>query len=115
MIVVCVLGWALALGAGFVLGAEVVSFATSGKYHIIAGGELWFDLHRGSLNLSQAVIQRYLHPWLWEPAIVTVLRAPASALFGVPGLALIWFSVVKRRKKEGDPASALGEDDATPD
>ncbi len=112
MIVVCVLGWVLALSAGFVLGAEVVSFATSGNYHIIAAGELWFDLHRGSLNLSQAVIQRYLHPWLWEPAIVTVLRAPAWALFGVPGLALIGLWVVKRKKKEGDPVSALNEDGA---
>ena len=114
MIVVCVLGWVLAISAGFVLGAEVVSFASSGEYHIIAAGELWFDLHRGSLNLSQAVVQRYLHPWLWEPAIVTVLRAPASALFGVPGLALIGLWVVKRKQKEGDPVSALG-DDGTPD
>ncbi len=112
MIVLCVLGWLLALSAGFVLGAEVVSFAGSGKYHIIAAGELWFDLHPGSLNLSQAVIQRYLHPWLWEPAIVTVLRAPAWALFGVPGLALIGLWVVKRKEKDGDPASALNEDGA---
>ena len=112
MIVVCVLGWVLALSAGFVLGAELVSFATSGKYHIIAAGELWFDFHRASLNLSQAVIQRYLHPWLWEPAIVTVLRAPAWALFGVPGLALIGIWVVKRKEKEGDPVSALDEDGA---
>ncbi len=109
MIVVCVLGWVLALSAGFVLGAEVVSFAESGDYHIIAAGELWFELHPGSLGLSQAVIQRYLHPWLWEPAIVTLLRAPASALLGVPGLALIGLWVVKRKQKEGDPASALDE------
>ncbi len=114
MIVLCVLGWVLALSAGFVLGTELVSFASTGKYHVIAAGELWFELHSGSLNLSQAVIQRYLHPWLWEPAIVTVLRAPASALFGVPGLALIGLWVVKRKRKEGDPVSALGED-GTPD
>ena len=112
MIVLCVLGWVLALSAGFVLGAELVSFAGTGKYHIIAAGELWFELHSGSLNLSQAVIQRYLHPWLWEPAIVTVLRAPAWALFGVPGLALIGLWVVKRKEKEGDPVSALDEDGA---
>ena len=114
MIVLCVLGWVLALSAGFVLGTELVSFAGTGKYHVIAAGELWFELHSGSLNLSQAVIQRYLHPWLWEPAIVTVLRAPASALFGVLGLALIGLWVVKRKRKEGDPVSALGED-GTPD
>ncbi len=74
MIVVCVLGWVLALSAGFVLGAEVVSFAGTGKYHIIAAGELWFDLHSRSLNLSQAVIQRYLHPWLWEPAMNQIFQ-----------------------------------------
>ncbi len=39
MIVLCVLGWVLALSAGFVLGAEVVSFAGTGKYHIIAAGD----------------------------------------------------------------------------
>ena len=62
MIVVCVLGWVLALSAGFVLGAEVVSFAATGKYHVIAAGELGFDLHRVPLNLEPAVVQRFLHP-----------------------------------------------------
>jgi len=32
----------------------------------------------------------------------------------VPGLALIGLWVVKRKRKEGDPVSALGED-GTPD
>ncbi len=38
MIVVCVIGLVLAISAGFVLGAEVVSFANSGNYRIIAAG-----------------------------------------------------------------------------
>ena len=34
---------------------------------MVAAGELWYALDRGSLNFAQAITQRYLHPALWDP------------------------------------------------
>ena len=52
-------------------------------------GELWFAVHSGSLNLSQAITQRYLSPEIWDPYIIWVLGQPATVVFGL--LALVFF------------------------
>ncbi|MGI9504925.1 MAG: hypothetical protein ACR2RE_17915 [Geminicoccaceae bacterium] len=88
---------ALALSAvlyEFVVGSD------SGVYRTIAAGELWFKLNPYSLNLSQAVTQRYLHPGLWDPVIISVLQWPAWSLLGAPGaiLAILFFP----RTSKGD-------------
>ena len=38
-----------------------------------SAGELWYVLEPGSLNLSQAIVQRYLHPGIWEVLAVPLL------------------------------------------
>jgi hypothetical protein len=40
-------------------------------------GALWFETHVGSLNLSQAIVQRYLYPPLWDDFIVPQLLVRA--------------------------------------
>ena len=90
------LGWALIALALAALGYELWAALQAGAYRTIAAGELWFRLDAGSLNLSQAVIQRYVHPWLWEPAIVTLLRWPAWALLGAPGVVLVLIFSLRR-------------------
>lgn len=47
------------------------------------GGEIWFALSPDTLNLMQAVVQRYISPALWDPTIVSLLQLPAVALFGL--------------------------------
>ena len=81
-------GWLLLLGAMVVVARDILRYVETDGYAAIVVGELWFDLHRDSLGLAQAVIQRYLHPALWDPAIVWVLRLPAWLVFAAPGLAL---------------------------
>jgi nitrate reductase gamma subunit len=39
----------------------------------LATGQVWYELHASSLNLIQAVVQRYLHPAIWEVAAVPIL------------------------------------------
>ena len=41
-----------------------------------SAGELWYALEPGSLNLSQTVVQRYLHPSIWEALAVPLLVRP---------------------------------------
>ncbi len=49
-----------------------------------SAGELWFRLDAASLNLVQALVQRYLTPALWDPAIVTLLQWPAWLVAAIP-------------------------------
>jgi len=67
----------LGAGAYDLFGAP----ARSGLFH--TGGELWFSLSPDTLNLMQAVTQRYVSPALWDPAIVAVLKLPAVAALGL--------------------------------
>lgn len=56
-------------------------------------GQLWFDLSPGTLNLSQAIVQRYLSPAIWDPGIQSLLALPAPIGLLIPALA---FGVVAR-------------------
>ena len=90
MIVGRLLGWILIGCAIAALGLELVRYFDTGTYRVIAAGKLWFDLDRGSLNLTQAVLQRYVHPLAWDAALAPALQFPAWALFGVPGILFVW-------------------------
>ena len=82
-------GWLLVLLAVAAAVYDGLAALREGSYHVSSLGELWFALHRGSLGLAQEVVQRYLFPWLWDPAIATLLTWPAVAVFGVPGVLLV--------------------------
>ena len=84
-----VAGWLLLGGAIAALGSELGLALERGAYQPIAAGELWYSLDVSSLNLVQAITQRYLHPVLWDPVIAGLLQWPAGALLGGPGAALV--------------------------
>ncbi len=82
-------GWILfALALPF-LGAEIVASLEAGQVLMMPLGLVWYEIDPGSLNLAQAVIQRYLLPALWNPVIVTLLLWPGWAVLGLPGLLLL--------------------------
>ena len=90
MIVGRILGWILIACAVLVLGMEIVQYFQTGTYRVTVAGKLWFDLDRSSLNLTQAVLQRYVHPLVWDSGVAPLLQLPAWAVFGVPGILLAW-------------------------
>lgn len=53
-------------------------------------GQVWFSLDPGSLNLVQAVIERYLLPFLWDPLLLTVLTWGATPVLAVIALFFLW-------------------------
>lgn len=63
------LGLALAGLAGWL--------AFSGQDMTRAAGQLWFSLDSASLNTLQSIVQRYLHPGLWDNVAVPLLLRPA--------------------------------------
>lgn len=60
-------------------------------------GKDWFNHSPSTLNLAQALVQRYIHPDVWDPGIVKILLMPSWLVFGV--LALI-FGLFGRRVKK---------------
>ncbi len=98
--VLCICGFAFALAAVAVAGWAL---ALSGPAGLLGHplGELWFRLNPGSLNLIQAVVERYIWPPLWDPAIASVLQLPAIFCFAVPALVLLGLCVLRRRRGRG--------------
>ncbi|WP_208996077.1 hypothetical protein [Pseudovibrio ascidiaceicola] len=60
-------------------------------------GLIWFDLSPETLNASQAAIQRYVSPLLWDPIIQSLLLMPPWVIFGPLGLIMLWYGDKRRR------------------
>jgi hypothetical protein len=103
-----VVGWVLVCLAFAALSYEVLLAAASGTWRMIAAGELWYALDRNSLNLAQAITQRYLHPALWDPIIQGMLTWPVWSLLGAPGVALVVALSGGRNGNERQEAARVG-------
>src|SRR5258708_31546959 len=81
--------WILLLLALIAAGHDGLIYLKTGAYSPTEIGALWYTIDRGSLNLVQAVIERYIHPFLWQDVIFPLLVWPAwlglIGLAGVPG------------------------------
>jgi hypothetical protein len=86
------IGWLLFLAGLAVLARDAFAWIETKQWAPIALGQLWFYLNRSSLNLVQAVVQRYIHPYLWDPIIVTILLWWAFAVLMVLGLLILALS-----------------------
>ena len=64
-------------------------------------GEMWYSAHPGSLQVTEAIISRYIDPcglivaldctpFLWHPLIATILSWPAG-LGGLVLTSILWF------------------------
>jgi len=83
-------GWLFLGAALLLLGAETVRSLEAGGWAMLALGELWFALDPASLNGAQAAVQRYLHPALWDPGAIFILRGPAWAPPLLLAVVLFW-------------------------
>ena len=100
-----VVGGFLILVAASALAWELYLLATTGKFNLSAWGELWFAAHAPSLNLYQAVVERYISPLLWDNVLAPLLLFPAVLVFLVPGVVLFWLPRIwEKLKKDGSVA-----------
>ena len=92
-----IVGAIFVLAGVLALGADLVSSLASGTFAMKALGQFWYELHPSSLNVLQAVVQRYLLPDFWDQVIVTLLLWPTWLVFA--GLGGILFLVLRRRRR----------------
>ena len=96
------IAWILLALALVGAGHDALNYWQTGTYDPLQLGTLWYALDRDSLNLTQAVIERYLHPLLWQDAIFPLLVWPAWLVLG--GLAVLCgllFGSRRRRRRRG--------------
>lgn len=83
------LGWVLVLAGVAAGGYDVFNSVQIGRNASTLMGAWWYWLDPESLNVSQAVVQRYISPALWDPYIQGLLVAPGWAVLGVLGIVLL--------------------------
>ncbi len=88
----------LALIMAVITGVQdaIKSVATS-QVVITSLGSAWDSVSPDSIDLAQAVIERNIHPYLWDPIVQWILLQPAWAVFLV--VALLFYIVAWRRPK----------------
>lgn len=99
----------LARFLGFwIFAAALVALVHDGAHSIAASdivvtslGELWFSISAPSLNLTQAVIERYTVSFLWDPVLLSVLQAPAALVLMVTALIFAFLGRRPRRLTAG--------------
>jgi hypothetical protein len=89
MLIGRLLGWTLVLAGIIVAVRDAMEWFKTGIYPLITGGEVWYSINVDSLNLVQAVVQRYLSPEVWDPGIQTVWLWPAAATLAGTGVILL--------------------------
>ncbi|MFN0262335.1 hypothetical protein ACKTEK_00500 [Tepidamorphus sp. 3E244] len=90
---------------GFIIfAAALITMVHDGALSIAASelvitslGEMWFAYSPPGLNLTQAIIERNIHPYLWDPIMLSILKSPAALVFMV--IALIFAFLGRRRTK----------------
>jgi len=83
------LGWVLFLAGLAAGGYDVYHSVQIGRNASTSLGAWWYSLNPESLNVSQAVVQRYISPTLWDPYIQSLLVAPGWAVLGTLGIVLL--------------------------
>lgn len=114
-IVARLLGLVLLVAALVVLGADLAGEGDGRG--LMPLGALWYELHAASLNLSQAVIERYVWAPLWDPVLIAVLQWPAAPVFAALGAVLLGLGFLRRparKEKTSDGQPAEGGDGAAP-
>jgi hypothetical protein len=54
-------------------------------------GLYWYELHVGSYNGIQVLLERYIWPPLWDPVLLSIIQWPVWVLFLPIGILLFIF------------------------
>ncbi len=94
------IGLVFSAGAATAIILDVIGLIEKGSYLPLKAGEIWALIDRPSLNLTQAGIERYVAPWLWDPVMLTLLTSPLWLVLAIPGLFFLLVSRWRHRLRE---------------
>ena len=97
-ITLCAAGLVFALAAAAAAGWAMAPAGGAGVFQRPLG-ELWFKLDAASLNLVQALIERYLWPPLWDSGVAPLLQVPAVLAFAAPAALLLLLCLLLRLRR----------------
>jgi hypothetical protein len=100
MFIVRIIGYVLLLAGLVALGAELLSSLEAGEWTIIQLGARWGEFFGfESILAIQNGLQRYVHPYLWDPLLQSVFTSPAWLPLVILGLVLILIARRRRRHR----------------
>lgn len=80
MFIIRLLSGLLIAASVVISGADLLRSVERSELDLATLGDLWFSISPTGINLVQAIVERFIHPLLWDPAIVLVLQLPAGIL-----------------------------------
>lgn len=84
------LGLCLLATAFVTLLVDVTRSVASATLHVTPLGEWLMALAPGKLALAQAFLERHLHPFLWNPVLIDVMRLPVWLAAAAAGCLVNW-------------------------
>ncbi|MDF1734157.1 MAG: hypothetical protein P1U37_02655 [Minwuia sp.] len=99
MILLRIIGYLLLFLAIAALGAEILMSVQAGEWVALAVGDIWAEIDRESIGLVQVGLERYVHPYLFDPILLTILLWPAWLVAGVPALVILLLARRRRQRR----------------
>ncbi len=99
MILLRIIGYLLLFLAIAALGAEILMSVQAGEWVSLAVGDVWAEVDRESIGLVQVGLERYVHPYLFDPILLTILLWPAWLVAGVPALVILLLARRRRQRR----------------
>jgi hypothetical protein len=92
------LGLFLLASAFITLIIDVMRSIAAATLHVTPIGETLMALDPGRWAFAQGFIERHLHPFVWNPILVELMRLPVWFGAGVAGGLVSWFAKKPGRK-----------------
>jgi hypothetical protein len=89
-------GWAILLSIISVVHDATQSYQSGAPFAFASLGKTVYGVSHSALANLQAGIERYVHPMLWDPFALTILKTPAFAVFAVVGVVLYGIGLRRR-------------------
>ncbi|MDF1733553.1 MAG: hypothetical protein P1U49_18775 [Minwuia sp.] len=99
MILLRIIGYLLLFLAIAALGAEILMSVQAGEWVSLAVGDVWAQIDRESIGLVQVGLERYVHPYLFDPILLTILLWPSWLVAGVPALLILLLARRRRQRR----------------
>lgn len=87
---------AIAIIAGI---SDASTSIAQSQVQLVPLGQVLYDFFPDTFPILQPAIERHVHPFLWDPVVLTLLVWPVWAVFAPLGLIFLWLGARRRRRQ----------------